>query len=198
VAWALARLAEVTGDQVFGRAATRNLSWVVSQEESPGLYGYAGASFLHFTAYVGQGLAEGGKLARLPAAFAAAERMARCSVKAARRADGGLYGEYDDRWQPKTEGDWRCLVGELQMSLLWLSLATAKENDPFRRAATQVVAAVARAQAGPEADPDERGALAGSLPFDGPYLPGVYPSWAAKFFVDALNRLTVPNHLLRG
>jgi hypothetical protein len=36
------------------------------------------------------------------------------------------------------------------------------------------------------ADPGINGALAGSFPLLGSYMPGGYPNWATKYFLDAL------------
>lgn len=101
------------------------------------------------------------------------------------QAGGRTAGRYDTRWQ----GDYTflCVTGNCQLSILCHKMADATGEPTFRTAAHSFLSEIMPAQR-LRGNKNRWGALPGSTPFWGAYLPFRYPNWAAKFFLDAMAR----------
>jgi hypothetical protein len=210
VAWALALLAEASGEESFARAAGRHLDWALTQVgpdgfvercafdpleegkrrsfvsrarlvlEDKNLPSFYTRASLHTLAYALNGLLECGWRLKRADAESAALRGAR--ALAAGALGGRLAGFYGRGWRP--EANSRCLTGIAQIAIVWLRLA-AHGHAGFLEPADAAIKMLVRAQQRGSGWPDLRGALAGSDPVWGLYLPFRYPNWAAKFAADA-------------
>lgn len=187
-AWALLRVAVVAGEKSLQRAATRNLTWALSQQTPSGWYQSNGFTrnqtpFLHTIAYAIRGLVESGFLLNEERFIASAIKAARALAERQRR-DGWLSGAYADNWVPKAS--YCCLTGLAQMTLIWQRLQQVLGeqalNTPIRRALQYLK----RRQRITGTDTPEDGSLAGSFPIWGRYSMFEFPNWATKFFADAL------------
>jgi glycosyltransferase involved in cell wall biosynthesis len=206
-AWALLLLAAAAGDDQLHAAGARNIAWSLRQAHADGFYDrlpfdpraygardvvrsvvggknrpsfYTKAS-LHTIAYTIQGLIESAWILGDAEAEAVAVRGAERLAEDARA--GRLAGYYDAGWMPATSS--ACLTGAAQMAIVWLRLGDERGRSDLRDAADAAIALVAGSQDLSRRRADLRGAVAGSKPLWGLYLPFRYPNWAPKFAADA-------------
>jgi hypothetical protein len=192
VAWALAELSERAADRHrergadYGLAADRNLDWVLSHFRPSGwinginLRGHP--NYLHFIAYVLQGVLECGILRRRSDAI---EAVAKSSWILLRKFETNKF--LPGAYQPDFDNGERftCLTGNAQMSCVWLRLFEVTDDLRYLNAALKMNEMLkplipARGQRG------ICGGVGGSYPIWGPYQPLRYLSWGCKFFADAL------------
>jgi len=186
VSWALAELSEQTADLRYGQAAERNLDWVLPHFRLSGwidginLSGHP--NFLHFIAYVLQGVLECGILRRRKDAVEAVTKSAWLLL---RRFETSKFlpGAYEADF--KGGHRFTCLTGNAQMSCVWLRMFELTDDLRYLNAALkmnemlkQLVPASGR--------PGIAGGVCGSYPVWGCYQPLRYISWGCKFFADAL------------
>jgi hypothetical protein len=188
---------QATGTAAYYNAAVRNLNWVVSQQQPNGWFANEGigspsentAPTTHAIAYTLEGLLDSGIILNNPTYISAAQLTAN-AVLGLQTPSGSLSGGgYFSDWTPATRS--QCLTGSAQTALVWLKLYqyTLNQGAPDSRylnAAIKMNQYLVGLQ-GNSSNPGMNGGLAGSDPVDGSYLPNLIPSWAAKFFVDALN-----------
>lgn len=100
---------------------------------------------------------------------------------------GFLHGRWFADWQPAALSS--CLTGAAQVSVVCYRLAEHIGEARYQRAADGVLDYLKGLQL-THADcpdlPEIAGALGGSFPLVGAYMPNGYPGWATKFFLDAL------------
>lgn len=191
VAWALLEVDRLAESRKYRFAAEDHFDWVVSRQQSNGWFENAGFSegetpFLHTIAYTIRGLLEGGILLDnqefISSAQSAANQLCELHMK-----NGPLKGKYDSDWNSK---DFYCLTGNAQMAVVWLRLSSITGEEKYTRSAISEVEFLKQLQEKREASIDVGGSIKGSHPIWGEYMRIRYPNWAAKFFTDALLRLT--------
>ncbi len=186
VAWALAELAECVSDEGYGRAAERNLDWVLSHFQPSGwveginLRGHP--NYLHFIAYVLQGALECAILRRREDAVQAVAKSAWVLLRKF-ETNKFLAGAYERDF--KSGHRFVCLTGNAQMSCVWLRLYEVTEDLRYLNGALKMNEMLkqfirARGRRG------LAGGVCGSYPVWGSYQPLRYISWGCKFFADAL------------
>jgi hypothetical protein len=186
VAWALAELSECTADHQYGLAAEGNLDWVLPHFRPSGwidginLRGHP--NYLHFIAYVLQGILECAILRRRSDAIQAVAKSAWVLLRKF-ETNKSLSGTYE----PDFKGGQRftCLTGNAQMSCVWLRLFEATDDLRYLNAALKMNEMLkqlvpARGRRG------IAGGVSGSYPVWSRYQPLRYISWGCKFFADAL------------
>jgi rhamnogalacturonyl hydrolase YesR len=186
VAWALAELSERTGNPRYGAAAEKNLEWVLSHFHPSGwvdginLKGHP--SYLHFIAYVLQGVLECAILRRRDDAI---EQVAKAAWVLLRKFETNKYlaGAYEPDF--KAGQSFTCLTGNAQMSCVWLRLFEMTDDLRYLNAALKMNEMLkqlipTRGRKG------IAGGVSGSYPIWGRYQPMRYISWGCKFFADAL------------
>ena len=188
VAWALLELYRHTKQEAHGRAAVRNLDWVLGQQDSDGWFRHCAFRdgedpYTHTLVYTAEGLYESGCLLDEERYIDTAIRTAD-SLLAQQRADGWLASTYGSGWRATSRSS--CLTGNCQASRLWLMLFTLRDNPAYVEAAERAILFVSRTQKLTASNLGVRGGIAGSMPFYGRYERFTYPNWAAKFYVDAL------------
>jgi hypothetical protein len=150
------------------------------------------APLLHTIGYTLQGLAELGVASGEARFIDSACRGIEPLLPYCER--GFVYGRWFDDWQPAAFSS--CLVGAAQIAVVCYRLAGHTGEARYRRAADGVVnflKGVQRTAATSGVDRAVVGALGGSCPLVGAYMPNGYPGWAAKFFLDALLLQHVPH-----
>jgi hypothetical protein len=186
VSWALAQLAAESGESRYAEAANRNIDWVLARAKPSGwndginLHGHP--TYLHFIAYVIQGLLECGILMRRDDAIAASERAAWALLRKfeTHKQLRGIY-EPDFRGGRK----FTCLTGNAQMSCVWLRLFEVNGDLRYLNAALKMNEMLK--QLIPVSGSRQIvGGVAGSYPIWGPYQPMRLISWGGKFLADAL------------
>lgn len=97
--------------------------------------------------------------------------------------DGRLAGAYSSKGQ----GDlsFRCLTGQAQLSIFYFRLWELFGQADDYQLAKELLVELFPYQA-LRGHTGKRGAIAGSAPLGGAYLPYKYPNWAVKFYLDAL------------
>lgn len=193
VAWALAELSEPADRQRsqdqslhYRAAAGRNLDWVLLHFRPTGwvdginLQGHP--NYLHFIAYVLQGVLECGILQRRSDAVEAVAKSAWVLLRKF-ETNKGLSGAYEADF--KRGQHFTCLTGNAQMSCVWLRLYEITGDLRYLNAAlkmNEMLKEMLPARGGRGIV----GGVAGSYPVWGPYQPLRYISWGCKFLADAL------------
>jgi len=192
VAWALAELSERSADLYrepslrYGLAAERDLDWVLSHFRPSGwidginLQGHP--NYLHFIAYVLQGVLECGILRRRNDAV---DAVAKSSWVLLRKFETNKFlpGAYDADF--KNGQRFTCLTGNAQMSCVWLRLFEVTDDLRYLNAALKMNEML-KELIPMRAPQGIAGGVSGSYPIWGRYQPLRYISWGNKFLADAL------------
>ena len=93
-----------------------------------------------------------------------------------------MAGAYDQRW--RRDQSFRCLTGEGQMAYLFLKFAPIGEDD-FIDTGIRLITAVRNKVRKRRISKALQGAIPGSDPYFGKYMPFHHPNWAVKFYLDA-------------
>jgi hypothetical protein len=135
----------------------------------------------HTVAYTLRGLLECGLLLQEEEAIRMAEHSAR-SLCVSYEEHGRLAGSYSEGWK----GNYAhlCVTGNLQLSCFLFRLHQLRPDPIYVHYARCFLADALPAQR-LRGGADVFGAVPGSVPFYGAYLPLRYPGWAAKFLIDA-------------
>lgn len=186
VSWGLALLAAESGERHQAAAAEKNLDWALAQVWPSGwidginLDGHP--SYLHFIAYVIQGMLECGILLGRSDAVTAAEKAAWILLRKF-ETHKRLTGTYGSDFRAGQQ--FACLTGNAQMSFIWLRLCEQTGDLRYLNAALKMNEMLK--QLLPRTGRNELvGGVAGSYPIWGPYQPLRFISWGGKFLADAL------------
>jgi rhamnogalacturonyl hydrolase YesR len=188
VSWPLLELHELTSEQKYIRAASKNIEWVLGNQDKNGWFRNNAFDsktnpFLHTVAYAIEGLLECASLTGNKEWLESAIRPAEALLDEMKLA-GTLSGVYNNEWKGTVK--YRCLTGEAQMCVCWLRLFQLTGDCKWKDAAQNVSIGLKRLQNTTSDNRGIRGGVKGSHPIWGGYLPFAYPNWAAKFFADAL------------
>jgi hypothetical protein len=186
VAWSLAELSARTAANQYAFAAEKNLDWVLSRFRPSGwvdginLQGHA--NYLHFIAYVLQGVLECAVLGRRGDAVDAVANSAWCLLRKF-ETNKFLHGAYLPNFKPGLR--FTCLTGNAQVSCVWLRLYEITGDIRYFNAAlkmNEMLKQLIPSRGGRGII----GGVAGSYPIWGAYQPFRYISWGCKFLADAL------------
>ena len=186
VAWALAELSALAARDKYGIAAERNLDWVLSHFRASGwidginLRGHP--NYLHFIAYVLQGVLECGILRQRNDAIQITAKSAWVLLRKF-ETNKHLPGAYLADF--KNGERFTCLTGNAQMSCVWLRLFETTGDLRYLNAALKMNEMLKELIA-PRGPWGIDGGVSGSYPVWGRYQPLRYISWGCKFFADAL------------
>jgi hypothetical protein len=170
----------------YGLAAEKNLDWVLSHFQPSGwidginLQGHP--NYLHFIAYVLQGVLECAILRRRSDAI---ETVAKSAGVLLRKFETTKYlsGAYENDF--KAGHRFACLTGNAQMSCVWLRLFEVTEDLRYLNAGLKMNELLK--QMIPARGPRSVvGGVSGSCPIWGRYQPLRFISWGGKFVADAL------------
>lgn len=137
----------------------------------------------HTLAYTAKGLVECGIILNDKSALDAGQRCADAMLRRF-EVDKVLYGRFDCRWKPTVK--WVCLTGCAQVSKIWFMLYLNNGNPAYLNAGLKINDYLSTCQDVTTAHQGIRGAIGGSEPLGGQYQPYAFPSWATKFYCDAL------------
>jgi hypothetical protein len=186
VAWALARLGAVNGDEVALAAARRNLDFALARQDDSGWFEPANffpgkPANTHGIAYTLRGLLESAPLLEDERYLEAVRRTSETMIRKLELL-GTLPCNLDSRWRSLSR--YVCLTGLVQLGDVWLKLAAVLGDDRFLNAGLKAIGQAASRQE--RLRGAAHGALPGSFPIFGRYSPLDYPNWATKFLADAL------------
>lgn len=182
VSWALLELYLATKNNAYKKAAQTNIKWTITQQQPNGWFMNSGfyspnVAVLHTITYTIEGLIECGKILKDKPAL----DSARLACEALLHHSNGIpYGHYDSNWNKKNIG--KCITGIAQTALCLLRLDPKRYKYDAEKMLNYLCTTQNKSN-----NPNKRGALPGSVPFYGTYMPFRYPNWAAKFFIDAIN-----------
>lgn len=194
--WALLRLWKLTGESRYADGASRNLRWVMRQQQSNGWFENCGFNdddpITHVIDYTLIGLIESALIDnsafdRSPTDLVARSAEAVCTI-VDRPGIGGIAGmipaSFDRKWASKD--DYSCLTGNAQLAYTLFRLNALRENRRYETAADSLVHALKGAQATGDLPACVKGGLPGCYPMHTGYLADSFPNWGAKFYADAL------------
>jgi len=187
VAWALLSLHAITLADEYRDAAYRNLRWALTCQLPSGWF--ANASFVphedpvtHTIAYTIEGILEAAIYLHdhefLTAAKTSADAMLRCLADRDHFA-----GAYDSDWNRTAR--YCCLTGNAQMSVILFRLHSIVRVSSYLEAALRLNCYLRQRQF-IGVNRNLNGAIPGSYPIYGGYMPFSFPNWATKFLADAL------------
>lgn len=187
-AWAMLRMARLSGDVTAERAAIRAVEAALKRQRENGWFpnnclGMSTIPLTHTIGYALQGVFEVGVLAEREDFIAAAERGLKNVLKN-RRPNGYLAGRFDQHWHPAAS--FVCLTGSCQLAVVAYRFFQLFGKPELLAAGDCVMSFVKATQRLDGEDPNMVGAIAGSYPILGSYMTGGYPNWATKYFIDAL------------
>lgn len=191
VAWSLAEIHRVTGEECFVAACKRNVDWAIGQQERNGWFGKASLepqkkgdyASIHAIADTARGILEAGLYTDEDKyVIAAAKAMTGVIDSIPKRTH--IPANYNKLW--RSRGRYSCLSGNAQVALILLKLHSKQGDREYLSAARRINKYLKRRQQLMTWDANMKGAIAGSYPIWGKYERFSYPSWAAKFFVDTL------------
>jgi hypothetical protein len=186
VAWALAQLSEHNADRRYAVAAGKNLDWVLPHIQSSGwvdginLSGHP--NYLHFVAYVLQGVLECGILLRRSDAIAVTAKSAWILLRKF-ETNKFLPGAYEAGFYSGHR--FTCLTGNAQMACVWLRLYEVTDDLRYLNAALKINEML-KGLLPLRGSPGIAGGVSGSYPIWGRYQRFRYISWGCKFLADAL------------
>lgn len=187
-AWAMLESNDIAPDPIIEAAARRNLDWGLEQQTPAGYFRSCAfepgfAPFTHTIAYAIRGFLESGRLLEEPVYTDTAIRAADAALQQV-RGDGWIPGQIDEAGQARA--GYCCLTGNCQLATIWLKLHRLTGSQRYLEAAKQSLDYVMSCQDVVTPNLALRGAIKGSHPIWGRYAPLSYPSWATKFFIDAI------------
>lgn len=194
--WGLLRLAKLSGEARYAEAATRNLHWVLRQQQDNGWFkncGFHDADpITHVIDYTFIGVLECALLEpaafdRNPAAVISHGVDAICDI-IERPGIGGMTGmipaSFSANWSSRD--DYSCLTGNAQLAYTLFRLYGLTGTPRYAACADALVAALKRTQTLNGLFAEVRGGLPGCFPMSRGYHANSFPNWGAKFFADAL------------
>ncbi len=187
VAWALLRLNSISPDAERERIARANLDWALAQQHDGWFQQCAfepsAAPFTHTIAYTIRGFFEAGLLLGESRYLDATVRSSEAIMRQV-RSDGFIPGQIDSSGNARAR--YCCLTGNCQLAIVWAKLYEKSGDKRFCRSATDALRYVMSCQDIRTSNLNVKGAIKGSQPVWGRYSRLTFPSWAAKFFIDAL------------
>jgi hypothetical protein len=187
-AWALHRFGEDAKETRYQDAALRAVEAAVRQQRPNGWFADnclvdPEAPLTHTIGYTLQGILETAVLSDRADLLQAVRRGTDPLVRwVARRPL--LHGQFYADWQPAVFS--ACLTGNAQLAIVCYRLYEATGDAAYRDAADALVDHLKPLQVLDSPNRALNGALAGSFPLFGAYMPAGYPNWATKYFLDAL------------
>lgn len=188
LAWRLVSLFQLTENKRYQTAAVKNLDWALSNQRKNGWFNNC-AHFpkthplSHGIAYAAQGILEAGILLNEEGYVNAAQQTAEALLKVY-LDKGFLPARLDENWQSKDR--FSCPTGNAQVSILWSRLYLLTGDNKYFNAALRMNQDLKSLQNLTSSNGGIRGGIKGSHPIWGEYASFRYPSWAVKFFIDAL------------
>jgi hypothetical protein len=193
VAAAMAQLALAASDERYSRAAVANCEFAIGCQTESGWFDRCdntGTSnerpSTHTLCYTVEGLLETGGLLGEPRLLEAGRRGAE-GLMGAVDDSGRLPGHLDREWGARSRSV--VLTGSAQLVVILLGMHAREASAEKVQTARRLVDFLAFAQALNGTRGERAGALAGSYPIWGRYVPLKYPSWAAKFLLDCLRMM---------
>ena len=198
IAWPLAALWRLTGDEKQRQAAEMSVNWYLKQQRANGYFDNCSHTrgelpWTHAIGYTMQGLLEAGELLESPVCLEAVRRTAEALLRLYfvrgfkslyETRWGFLPARLDQKWHSRDHFSYQ--TGSAQVSLVWSRLHELTGDVRYLNGALKLNEDLKSRQDLTSGNSGIRGGIKGSHPIYGLYATMRYPNWAAKFFVDAL------------
>jgi hypothetical protein len=189
-AWGLCEAGIALNEDRYVQAALRSAEFCLSRQKPNGwlpdcCLSAPDVPLLHTLAYSMQGLIGIAKLTNRDDLIAGARKLADAEL-AILKPDGFLPGRQHDDFSP-ARGNWSCLTGSAQTSIVWSELFRLTGEEKYREAAQRVNRYLMARHDIRNPDPRLRGGVAGSWPVWEEYGRLAVLNCATKFFIDALS-----------
>lgn len=186
--WAVYRFGEDTGDIKYRHAAVRNVEAVIQDQLPNGWIANNSlddpqAPLTHTIGYALQGILEVGVLASRED-FVSRARLGADAILPAISDEGYLPGRFRSDWSAASLSS--CLTGQAQIAVVLYRLFELTGEAKYRKAGDRLVNFLKATQRLSAPLEGCVGAVPGSWPLTGDYVPLGYPNWATKYFIDAL------------
>ncbi len=186
VSWGLLEAARAEANPLWSDAALSQVDWALTCQKSNGWMSECclskpDAPLTHTLGYALRGIIEAYEFSKQERYLTAAQKLGGALVGCLGE-DGYLCGRLDAAW--RDSADWVCMTGTAQIAHCWLMLSTIDDSRGYRDAASRALKYL-RHRIDVDGPEETRGAVAGSFPIHGDYVPYGYPNWAAKFYIDA-------------
>lgn len=187
-AWPLYRFGEDTGEELYQKAAIKVIEAAVEQQQPNGWFSNncftnSESPITHTICYTLQGILEVGILTGRQDFIASAQRGTEPLLQRISPA-GFLRASFFSDWRPAVYSS--CLTGNAQLAVICYRLHEQTGDSRYKTAAGRLVNYLKALQILDSDNPAIAGAIPGSFPLMGSYMPAGYPSWATKYFLDAL------------
>ncbi len=181
ILWGMSIVNQKMKNVTVAKAIKRAFSFFQKRQLPNGTFQYWGfeaekPAHTHTIAYTLRGFIESSQLLHDDSYLDAAQLLALQLIEAYKKDNRQLAGNYDTVWH----GDhtYICVTGHAQISLCLYRLYEITQNADYQTIAKEIFEKI-------KYIPARNGAIPGSKPFSGKYLPYHYPNWAAKFWLDA-------------
>ncbi|KKH47203.1 hypothetical protein [Methanosarcina sp. 1.H.A.2.2] len=190
VSWPLLSLYTKAPYDRYKEAAVSNIDWILKNQRSN--YWFERTNFFdestsltHTLAYTLRGLLESGIILNdeecISKVKLTAEKLMR--IIEVNKFDL-LPAVFDENWKPVV--NYSCLTGCAQISIIFSKLYQITDDIRYFNTALKLNSALKKSQILGSYSKNINGAIRGSYPVYGAYMPFSFPNWATKFFVDAL------------
>jgi hypothetical protein len=187
---ALAQLSSTTSDQRYAAAAKANCEFALQNQQANGWFELCDntpflnhAPSTHTLCYTVAGLMECGELLSVSSFVDGATKAAE-SLRNAIEPSGRLRGRFDSQWKPFVS--YVVVTGSAQLGVILMELHSRESDERYLKSALKLLDFLGYLHYLNAVGQNRTGALPGSYPIWGRYVPLKYPSWATKFFLDFL------------
>jgi hypothetical protein len=187
---ALAQLSSTTSDQRYAAAAKANCEFALQNQQANGWFELCDntpflnhAPSTHTLCYTVAGLMECGELLSA-SSFGDGATKAAESLRNAIEPSGRLRGRFDSQWKPFVS--YVVVTGSAQLGVILMELHSRESDERYLKSALKLLDFLGYLHYLNAVGQNRTGALPGSYPIWGRYVPLKYPSWATKFFLDFL------------
>jgi hypothetical protein len=187
---ALAQLSSTTSDQRYAAAAKANCEFALQNQQANGWFELCDntpflnhAPSTHTLCYTVAGLMECGELLS-ECSFVDGATKAAESLRNAIEPSGRLRGRFDSQWEPFVS--YVVVTGSAQLGVILMELHSREGDERYLKSALKLLDFLGYLHYLNAVGQNRTGALPGSYPIWGRYVPLKYPSWATKFFLDFL------------
>lgn len=192
VAWPLEKLAKITNNKAYSKAAQNNIRWILSQQKPNYWFDHTSLMeknqpWTHLIAYTINGLIEYYLISdnKDKQIFNSFYNSANTLLEIFKRNNYTfLPCSFDQDW--KSDDKYTCLTGDAQLAIVWMQIYELTKENKFLDGANKILDLVKATQILETKHREIRGGIFGSYPFGGEYATYLLINWAAKFFADAL------------
>ena len=186
----LVHLYQITNDDKYLAAATKNCDFVLTQQHENGWFDLCDNTLLnnqapvtHTISYTVDGLLETGLRSNTDKYIMAAQKAADALLHKAEILPY-LPARLDKKWRRKA--NYVCNTGNAQLGIIFIRLYDQFDDPRYLNAALKLADFLAYIQSLNSIGKYRKGGIPGSYPIWGMYCPLKYPSWATKYFIDLM------------